>query len=133
MLRKTLTEIVEVVRLEARLSTNTSRGIDHGDHIRQLIRTAHEALAEEFDWPHLRLRRGDSFKTLAAGQRYYDFPTNLNVQKIEAAWVQWGAQWSPLHYGITPQHYSALDSDSDARSDPVQVWEWYSADALDQF
>jgi hypothetical protein len=133
MLRKTLAEIVEVVRSEAKLSTNTSRGIDHGDHIRSLIRTTHESLAEDYEWPHLRLRRGDSFKTLAAGQRYYDFPVNLNVQFIEGAFVQWGASWLPLHYGITPQHYTALDSDADQRSDPVQVWEWYSNEGLNQF
>jgi hypothetical protein len=133
MLRKTLAEIVEVVRSEAKLSTNTSRGIDHGDYIRTLIRTTHETLAESYEWPHLRLRRGDSFKTLAAGQRYYDFPTNLNVQYIEGAYVQWGASWIPLRYGITPDNYTTLDSDIDQRSDPVQAWEWYSNEDLSQF
>jgi hypothetical protein len=133
MLRKTLAEIVEVVRSEAKLSTNTSRGIDHGDYIRTLIRTTHESLAEDYEWPHLRLRRGDSFKTLAAGQRYYDFPVNLNVQFIEGAYVQWGASWLPLVYGITAENYTSLDSDDDQRADPVQAWEWYSNDGLNQF
>lgn len=133
MLRQTLGELFEAVRGEARLSSNSSRGIDHANHIKQVIRSEYQRLAEEYDWPHLRLRRGDSKKTLAAGQRYYDFPVELNVQKIESAWVYWGSSWSRLTYSIGNEHYSSLDPDKDQRAEPATNWEWYSNADLTQF
>lgn len=133
MLRVTLGELVEQVRDEARLSTNTSRSLDHLSHIKQVLRTCYRQLAEEYDWPHLRLKRSDCTKTLAAGQRYYDFPVNLNTDKMFSAWVLWGSSWSELCAGITNEHYSSMDSDTDQRADPPLRWEWYSNTDLNQF
>lgn len=133
MLRETFENIIEMTRAEARLSTNTSRGIDHQDHVKQVIRRVYTQLAEEFDWEHLRLRRGAAVKTMAAGQRYYDFPVNLNIQKIEGATFKWGNQWHRLNYGISDADYNDQDSDTDQRSDPVYRWAYYAADAGLQF
>lgn len=132
-LRTTFGEIIDMTRSEARLSTNSSRGIDHLDHIKQVIRRNYITLAEEFDWEHLNLRRPDAYKTINAGQRYYDFPANLNPQKISEAWFRWGEQWEPVGYGIGNEQYNELDSDLDIRSDPVCRWDYHSDATLNQF
>lgn len=124
-LRTTLDEIVEMARSEAKLSTNTSRGVDHLDHIRQLVRSAYNSLLDEFDWKHLNLKREDSFKQMAAGQRYYDWPTNLNVNKIAKVWFLWGNTWGEICEGITYEQYNNKNSENDERSDPVDRWSWY--------
>ena len=126
-LRSTFGEIIEMTRREARLSTNTSRGVDHLDYVKQIIVRNYTMLAEDFDWEHLRLRRGDAYKTVSAGQRYYDFPVNVNPMKIDSVWVRWGTQWEPVAFQITDSNYNALDSDADQRSDPVSHWDYYNA------
>lgn len=133
MLRNTFSQIIEMTRAEARLSTNSSRGIDHLDYIKQIIRRKYTMLAEEFDWEHLELKRSDAYKTINAGQRYYDFPVNLNPQKIMCAWYKWGELWEPVGYGIGDAEYNVLDSDTNDRSDPVQRWDYYADASLNQF
>jgi hypothetical protein len=130
-LRKTLASMVEAVRNECKLSSNTSRGIDHREHIVQLIKRHYEVLSEDFDWQHLQIKKDDSTarKNLAAGSRYYDFPATLNLQKIESAWVFWGSQWLPLGFGISYPEYSDRDPESDQRSDPVEKWDFYGRQA----
>ena len=116
-----------MVRNEARLSTTTSRGIDHLDHIKQLIKRHYYALAEDFDWQHLEIKRdsGTSRKLLQAGSQYYDFPTALNVLKISGAWVKWGSGWERVEYGITYADRSVYDADADQRADPIKKWMFY--------
>lgn len=128
-LRVTLNELVEMVREEAKLSTVSSRGLDHRDTIVRKIRRTYEMLCDDFEWEHLKLKVGDaeSRKEMSAGQRYYDFPTALNVQKIKRAWVKWGeADWQPMAYGVGFPEYSDVDSDDSAnRADPVERWRFY--------
>jgi hypothetical protein len=124
-LRNTLNEVVEMVRGEAKLSTNTSRGIDHRDHIVRLIKRYYETLAEDYDWPHLDLKRENdnlARKALAAGQRLYDFPSGINPLKIERAWLKFDGFWTPLDYGINFSDYNVDDPDNDERDDPVRSW-----------
>lgn len=121
----TLNELVEMVRDECKLSTNSSRGTDHRNYIVRLIRRHYEQLYDEHDWPFLALKREDAGKDIEAGQRYYDFPEQLNLERAHCLWVKWGEQWIELAYGITPGDYSAQDSDSDERADPALKWQIY--------
>ncbi len=127
-LRTTFNEVIEAVRNECRISTNTSRGIDHLDHIKQLIKRHYKTLAEDFDWQHLELKKetGVSRKLLQAGSRTYNFPTAVNPLKVTRAFVKWGSTWLPLDYGIKHEHFSAFDPDADQRSDPITNWTFYS-------
>lgn len=132
-LRTTFQEVIQQVRAEAKLSSNTSRGIDHLDYIKQLIRRHYYMLAEDYDWQHLEIKRDSSVsrKILQAGSRYYDFPTALNPLRIEKAWVKWGSVWLPLTYGITYNDRNALDPDADQRSDPITSWSFYGGDQFE--
>ena len=122
----TFGSIVEMARSEARLSSNSSRGIDHLDHVKQLVKRIAQSLADDFEWEHLNLNRdyNESRVMLQAGQRLYDFPTDLNVQTIGGMWLKWGNIWRRVDYGIDFANYSGLDPDNCARADPVLRWDF---------
>lgn len=126
-LRETWAEVVEAVRKEARLSTNTSRGTDSLENIKQLVKRHYYTLAEEFDWQHLNVLRDDNAarKVMQDGLRFYDFPASINVQKIERAWVRHSGVWLPLTYGITHRDYSISDPEDSEEADPVQKWRFH--------
>lgn len=127
-LRKTFGEIVEATRNEARLSSNTSRGIDHLDHIREIVKRNYYTLCEDFDWQHLQLNRDAGAANrvvLEAGSRYYDFPSDLNPMKIEGAFVKWGSVWLSLDPGIGYANYTLYDPAKNQRCDPVRRWDYY--------
>ena len=125
MLRNTLGNVVEMVREEARLSTNTSRSIDHTAHLTRLIKRHHQTLADDWDWEHLKIRREDAGKELAAGQRYYDFPVTLNTDRPFLVWHHDGAAFTMLPNGITPSDYDRYNSDDNTRHDGPERWDWY--------
>lgn len=132
-LRATLNEVVEAVRNETRKSTNVSRGVDHRDHIKQLVKRHYYTLCEDFDWQHLELKRDSAVGrvTLAAGQRYYTFPTALNTLYIEKVFVKWGSTWQEVDFGIGYANYSQYDPDANQRADPVRAWQWYGGDQFE--
>jgi hypothetical protein len=126
-----LQRAIEMLQHECRLSTNTSRGLDNREYLKEIIRRTQEWLYDEYDWPFLRAKKDVSRKTVAAGQRYYDFPAGINPDAIERVWINYGDVWAPIEHGITPQHYSEQDSDNDERADPVQRWDWYGEDQFE--
>jgi hypothetical protein len=126
-----LQTLAEMLQDECRLSSATSRGVDHRTYLQRLIKRVQEELYDDFDWPFMRLKRDEADKTLEAGSRYYDFPTALNPERISAVHVQNGGIWKRLVRGIDTSHYAAYDSDADVRSDPVQRWEWYGEDQFE--
>jgi hypothetical protein len=126
-LRQTLAEVVTAVRNEAKLSSSSSRGTDHLEHIKQLVKRHYETLCEEFEWEHLNITRNSAVgrKVLSAGSRYYDWPSTLNRQKVTGAWVKHSGVWRKLDYGIGFEQYSIHDPAEDERTDPVTHWQFY--------
>lgn len=117
--------MVRKLRAEIGQSVNTALGETELDELQQLIRRHQELLYDAHDWEHLKVRNAD--KVMSAGQRYYDFPADFNLERIVNASVYWGGQWTPVDYGIDPTcDYNAHDSDNDARLDPVLKWSIYS-------
>jgi hypothetical protein len=121
----TLSQLLSMLRAECKLSTSTSAGLDNRDYLVQVIKRHYDDLYQDYDWPFMRIVRGDAGKTLAAGQRYYDFPTTLNQDKPFIVWHQFGNIWYRLEQGVGAEEYSAQDSDADERSDPQQKWDFY--------
>ena len=62
-------------------------------------------------------------KTLSAGQRYYDLPTDINYERIEEAVLWYSGQPHVLDRGIDFGDYAQYDSDSGDRSDPQLKWD----------
>lgn len=128
-----LQTLTEMLQDECRLSSATSRGVDHRTYLQRLIKRVQEELYDEFDWPFMKLRltSAEAGKSMEAGSRYYDFPTSLNPERITQAWHKNGGIWVKLTRGIDPSHYSAMDPETDVRGDPVQRWDWYGEDQFE--
>lgn len=116
----TLGELTTQLRLAARYDPTPALSIQVLPMMQQTLRDTQERLYDEFDWPFLKVT---SDKTLAAGQRYYDVPTNLNLERIISVDVRYSDKWCPVERGIELAHYNLRDSDNDEREDPVRRWD----------
>lgn len=131
MIGNTLGQIVEMVRSEARQSTNTSRGTDNLDNIKQLIKRHYQMLLDEFDWQHLTIKRHHAVKDLLPNSQFYDFPEMLNTDRIENVWVYHGNMWLKLDYGIDYDELNCHDSDMGESSTHPLRWDYYGHDQFE--
>lgn len=121
----TLENLVVMFRAETRQSLSAAQGLNTLDAAKMSLRRVQEQLYDDFDWPHLRVRRDEA---LQAGQSVYSFPADLNADRVETAVVKGPApadRWVPVKYGITPAEYNQYDSEADVRADPVRRWALY--------
>lgn len=119
----TLEELIVDLRAEVGQSTNTAVSRASIDALKTSLRRQQERLWLDFDWPHMRVERDI---TLEAGERYYDFPDDLDPTRVEKVEVKFGGRWIPVKYGITNELLLVHDSDADIRNDPVQNWDYYN-------
>lgn len=116
----TFGELITQLRTAARYDPNPQMSQNVLPLMQQTLRDTQERLYDEFDWPFLRITRD---KILSAGQRYYDIPADLNLERIIKVDVRHGDQWHPVERGIDVEHYNAMDSDADERGDIITRWE----------
>lgn len=118
---KQFTQLISDVRAELR--RNNDPGVRAADlpSIQQAINRAYESLYDEYDWPHLR----QIFPriTLNAGQRYYDFPSDMDFDRLERVVVWRDGIPLPIERGIDYEEYAQYDSEAGDRSDPVVKWD----------
>lgn len=117
-----LLDLVAKFRAEVRQSANVSVGTDNLEHVKQLLRRTQNLLYADpgNDWPFLRMI---TTKALSAGDRHYNYPTNFNIDRVEAVFVMLNGEPHPLHRGIGIEDYAAFDPDQDERSSPVLKWD----------
>ncbi len=120
-----LGDVIDRTLKEARHTTNSSSGADFRQHVKELIITTQEFYYDEFNWPFMKTTKANSRKTLAAGQRYYDFPSLLSQEHSFRCWYKHHDVWIELDQGIGPAEYSAFDSDDDERSEPALKWDFH--------
>jgi uncharacterized membrane protein YkvA (DUF1232 family) len=124
-----LNELVTMVREEAGQSTNAALGQNALASLKSMIRRQQEVLWLEHPWPHMQVERA---VTLAAGQRYYNFPADLSLHhRIDQVSVKFESEWQSVENGITLGHYNELDPDENERQDPVRCWELYEGNQLE--
>ena len=116
----TLGQILEMMKLECGLDPDPALSLNVRPMLVQMIRREYDRLYEEFDWPFLRV-----FPDLEtqAGERYYDVPVEMDLDRIETVDYYWGNRWFPLERGIEPVHYNTYNSDLDVRVDPTMRWD----------
>lgn len=124
----TLLSLLQDYRAEIRASGNAAHNSATRDNDIRLLQRVQETLWDEHDWPHLRVRRT---LDLQAGQRYYDTPEDLPIDRVELVEVRYGEEWVSLCPGIGLDHYAAFDSDLDERSWPVERWQVYEDDQIE--
>lgn len=109
------------LRAEVRRSTTVSVGVDDLPYLKRVVNHVYRALVVDYEWSHLGVvpDRID----MQAGQRIYDFPSELDFDGITEAVCWTGGTNVPIEKGIGFAEYAAIDSESDSRQDPVQRYD----------
>lgn len=115
--RTTLVKLLDDLRAECRISLNPAHNRQNRDTQIKMLQRKQEWFWNDFAWPHLRVER---YLDLAAGQRFYDMPDDLDITRITKIEVRDSAVYGKLHWGIDAQHYAAYDSELDARAWPIR-------------
>jgi hypothetical protein len=116
----TLGELVDMLRYEAGRSANVSSGVDNRDAEKHLLRRTQEELYFRWDWPFLRV---DPYKSLDKDNQWYDVPSGVNLERIEAVYSWWNGDPRPIDRGIGVAEYAEFDTDNGESSDPVLKWD----------
>jgi hypothetical protein len=116
----TLGALVTDLRIEARYDPNPALSLNMVPMMQQTLRRNQEFLYDEFDWPFLEVFRDIP---LEAGSRYYDFPDDMNLERVQKVDVLHAGTWQPVIRGIELDHYNAQDSEGNERTDPIQFWD----------
>ena len=116
----TFGQMVNKVRLEANLDPSPALSLNLLPKIQLLIQTEQERLYDDFDWPFLKITRDVA---VAAGQRYYDLPTDLNLERVDKVDYYWGNKWFPLTRGVGTDQYNTYDSDQGVKIEPALRWD----------
>jgi len=122
MRKRLLDELVTDTLRDAGFSDVPGQNEAVYNSVLQLVQNACEQVATSYEWPHLR-RRG--FLKLVEGQRLYDAPSTVDIDRLTAASIRYGSTWCPLHYGIDPSHYAAYDPFLDERANRVLNFQRY--------
>ena len=103
------------------LSVVTAHDEDGGSYM-QLFIMGQRDLADQFDWPHLKLRADVS---VDAASQYPTLPNTMNFDRPVRAAVYHSSTWYRLRYGIDEAEYNIYDYAESQTSDPSQKWQRY--------
>lgn len=119
---KQLLSLIAQLRAETGRSQNVAVGTDEVENLKVLLQRTQETLYEEYEWPHMMVQKTI---TLAAGTRYYDFPTGLNFDRIQDVKLKYNNVYVELERGIEFEDYSIYDSNASPveRSFPTLKWD----------
>lgn len=116
---KTLLKLLNDVRAEARLSLAPAHNVQTRDSHIMMIQREQERLWEDFDWPHLQVER---LIPLQAGQRYYEPPEDMIIDRIQQIQLRSDAAWCPLTPMVGALQYTVHESSLDERAWPPRRW-----------
>ena len=120
----TLQVLLNDLRSESGHAISSSLGKATQEMMVNLLNRVQRRLWEDFAWPFLQVKKDI---TLQAGQRYYDIPSGITLERVEKASFKNGSAWQKILYGITPYDYTVHDSATGSRSWPIRKYEAYGA------
>jgi hypothetical protein len=112
--------LLDGLRAACRISLVAANNIQVRDSQVKALQLKQEWFWGDFAWPHLRVNRDLDMQN---GQRYYDMPTDLDIDRISHIEARMDSAYRPMHPGIDACHYAAYDSDLDQRGWPVTRWQ----------
>lgn len=115
-----LLQLIADLRAETGRTQNVAVGIDELDNLKAILRRTQKTLYDEHEWEHMRVQRTIS---LNAGQRYYDFPADLDFDALDDIKLQYNSVYQDIERGIDFEDYSAFDSNNNERSSPARKWD----------
>jgi len=113
----TLAKLLNDLRAECRISLNVAHNAQNEASQIIALQRKQEWFWHDFSWPHLRVER---IISLQAGQRYYDMPSDIYIDRVEKVEIRNAGIYFPLQWGIRAEHYAVYDSERDVRGDPAQ-------------
>lgn len=125
---KSLRWMREKLRYEIHDMAQSPNRASGDEWLDQCLRRVYETLWDEHDWPHLKVLR---LKSLYAGQRYYDFPSDLNSSRIKDVFVKENGRSKPIERTICVDDYNHYDSESDQRHDCVHKWDFCESQQIE--
>ena len=132
-----LSDLVSMSAIEAQITSQASLTPDITAQFKQWCAAVQEDLLIDYDWPHLNETEDETsrffqFDTFA-GQRFYDWPADVDPDTVTEMAHKWGGVWTPMigEGGITPDDYTAFDSEEDVRTDPPMKWARKSKDQFE--
>jgi len=120
--------LIDDLRAEAGHSLQANLGVQMRDVLVKVLQRQQRRLWEDFDWTFLRVERDVA---VAAGQRYYNFPVDLTLERLEKVEFKYGDRWIPVEYGITRREYDTHDSDRGVRAFPIERWKEADNDQIE--
>lgn len=125
----TLSEMLTMLRSEARLSVNPAHGAHLTDGHIALLRRVQEELYDAYEWPLLQVA---ATVTVAAGARYGTYPDTMAFEGVTGAFSRDASgDWRPLGYGIGAGELNTYDSDAGETSDVILRWQHYLSPAAE--
>lgn len=120
-LRSQFAQIVTLLRHELGRSVNVAVGTEELDRLKFAVNKAYAFLGEEYHWPHLRY---EADVPLLQAQRFYDFPAEMDSQRIESAtlWLASGRSQA-LERGIALADYDLYNSREAAEASYARKWD----------
>lgn len=126
---QTLISLLDDLRAECRASLNPAHNVQVRDQQVKALQRTQNWLWEDFDWPHLRVQRDIPCQ---AGQRFYEAPTDVLIDRITHIEVRYGWKWVVLDPHIdTTANYSQWDSDLGVRSWPIRRWRIFENEQIE--
>lgn len=116
-----LSEMVVDLRAEAGHSLVLGQGTNMEDTLKYYLRRTQREIYAAFDWPQFM-----AYETVQvpAGTRLLPGFTNISDEQINTLWTRSGGTWIPVMFGIDPADFSAFNSDTDTRADPIQRYRY---------
>lgn len=116
----TLVRLLDLYRHECRLSSNPAQNAQVRDAQVNHIQRVQEWLWTDFAWPFLRV---DRFIDVQNGQRFYDPPEDVDLDRITKMEIFRDAAWVDLAPGIDAVHLTAYNSDKGETQWPPRRWQ----------
>lgn len=125
-------ELITSLKEELDLSTNVGVGVDKRPQLMRALNRVYANLARDYDWPHLHYV--SDREPLSAGERFYDFPSFLDFDTVQAVHVWYNDKPLPLTRGISVDEYNTFDPEvTGDRHDPALRWEMHWKETAVQY
>ncbi len=102
-----LSALVTALRLETGRSVVALSNDDEEATLKQALRRVQEFYYDDYDRAHLQVIRKI---TLVVNQRFYSFPSTMNLENTITLWVKENGEYIPMPRGIGMAEYNAYDS-----------------------
>jgi hypothetical protein len=117
-----LSLLLDQLKYEAGISPNVAHGVQQRDAYVYLLNRVQKELVAAHNWPFLKVTRD---VTTVPGERFYEFPEDMDFESINEAYNLWGNTYHKLCYGIEPEDLNVYGASETLQSDPIQKWMVY--------